>query len=197
MAPPGAPQTPYPQANPYPQAATPQPATGPREIPQNIRTAFFVMLAGAAVTVLSALYSLTTISETRTELMRASDGTLRGSELDMMLYATVGGGVIGTLVTAGLWVWMAFASRAGKNWARITGTVFFGINVLFYIVALLTVVLGVDQPVVPLLFSTVVIGIGIAAVILLWNRRSAPYFAPPVPPGYQPYPGYPPPNAPW
>lgn len=182
--------TPYP-APPYPGAPQAGPG-GPRVVPQNIQTAFYVMLTGAVVTVLSALYSLTTISEVRAQLLAESDGTLRESELDMIAYGAVGGGIIGSLITVGLWVWMAFANRAGKNWARITGTVFFGINVLFYVFALLSIGFGVEQSIVQLLFSTVVIGIGIAALVLLWSRKSASYFAPPPPISYLPYPGYPP-----
>ena len=38
--------------------------------------------------------------------------------------------VIGALIAIGLWLWMAWANRRGRNWARIVSAVFFGINTL-------------------------------------------------------------------
>lgn len=198
----GAPQSGYPAAPPYPGGGHPQAApypgvpqpgpAGPRVVPQHIQTAFYVMLAGAIVTVLSTLYSLTTIDELRAEAERSSEGVIGDSGIDMIVYAGLGGAVIGGLITAGLWVWMAYANRAGKNWARITGTVFFGLDAVFYLFGLVSLFAGIEGQLIPMLFSTVLLAIGIAAVVLLWNGKSAPYFAPPPPVGYLPYPGYPP-----
>ncbi|WP_446226051.1 hypothetical protein ACTWPB_13915 [Nocardia sp. IBHARD005] len=165
--------------------------SSPRVLPQSVQIAFFVMLAGAVVTLLSMAYSLTMLDEARSDALDASGGMLRGDSLDLLVYASVGGAVVSSLVTAGLWVWMALVCRAGKNWGRITGTVFFGLNALFYVFG--TVMAFVTSTVgIALVFSTVTLAIGLAAVILLWNGRSGPYFAPRTPPGYQPYPGYPP-----
>jgi hypothetical protein len=182
---------------PYPgQGGAHQPVdSGPRRVPQNLRIAFFVMLAGAAATVLSAAYSLTDIEAVRRTALSASKGVLHESDIDLIVDVSMGGAAVGSLVTAGLWVWMAFACRAGKNWARITATVFFGINLLSYLVGVAGAVLW-SGPWVPLALSTATFVIGLAAVVLLWNRSVAPYFAPRVPPGYQPYQGYPP-NAPY
>ncbi|MEV6224631.1 hypothetical protein AB0M13_23540 [Nocardia fluminea] len=164
---------------------------GPRGVPQSVQIAFYVMLAGAVVTLLGMAYSLTMLDETRSNALDASGGVLRGNELDLLVYASIGGALLSAVVTAGLWVWMAFVCRAGKNWGRITGTVFFGINALSYaagtVMAFVTSTAGIT-----LVFSTVTLLIGLAAVILLWNRTSSPFFAARAPQGYQPYPGYPP-----
>ncbi|WP_067449473.1 hypothetical protein [Nocardia alba] len=156
-----------------------------------MQIAFYVMLAGAVVTLLGMAYSLTMLDRTRSDVLDASGGVLRGDELDILVYVSVGGAIVSSLVTAGLWVWMAFVCRAGKNWGRVTGTVFFGINALFYVVgtvmAFVTSTAGIS-----LVFSTVTLAIGLAAVILLWNGKSSSFFAARVPQGYQPYPGYPP-----
>lgn len=45
---------------------------------------------------------------------------------------------------------MAVSNRAGKNWARITSTVFFGLDCLV---------------------------LGLGAIILLWRKESSAYFA--------------------
>ncbi|MFE1595574.1 hypothetical protein [Nocardia sp. NPDC058705] len=185
-------QSPYPVA-PYPvQGGAAAVDVVPRVVPQSVQIAFYVMLAGAVVTLLSMAYTLTTIDQVRSDSLDASGGALRGDELDWVVYGSIGGALVGALITVGLWVWMAFVCRAGKNWGRITGTVFFGINALFYLVS--TVVSFVASTVgIALVFGTVTLAIGLAAVILLWNSLSSPYFAPRTPPGYQAYPGYPPP----
>ncbi|MFC4375208.1 hypothetical protein ACFO5K_14000 [Nocardia halotolerans] len=184
----------YPQPGPYaPMPGGSVAPAEPREVPQNVRMAFVAMLVGAVVTLLSGAFVFTAIDEIRTATLDASDGVFRGSELDMIVYASVGGAVIGALITAGLWIWMAFACRAGKNWARITATVFFGINTLMTVFGAFGV--AVDTATLPdFAFTAATFVIGLAAVILLWNRRSAAYFAPPAP-VYPPY-GYPP-NGPW
>lgn len=197
---------PYPQAGGYPGAhvnplGSPYPAApgaeaGPRPVPQNVLMAFYVMLTGAVVTVLSAAYMLTTIDQIRSDALEASGGVFRGDDLDILVYAGLAGGILTSLVTAGLWVWLAFACRAGKNWARVTGTVLFGINVLFSVVAVISTLAAPRADLQSLAFTVVGVVIGLAAVILLWNPRSKAYFAPAPPSGYQLYPG-PQANGPW
>ncbi|MFD4429856.1 hypothetical protein [Nocardia sp. NPDC058497] len=198
--------SPYPQAGSYPGGhanplGSPYPAApgaeaGPLPVPQNVLMAFYVMLTGAVVTVLSAAYMLTTIDQIRSDALEASGGVFRGDDLDILVYAGLGGGILTSLVTAGLWVWMAFACRAGKNWARVTGTVFFGINVLFSVVTVISMLAAPEADLQSLSFTAVGVVIGLAAVILLWNPKSKAYFAPALPPGYPPYPG-PRANGPW
>lgn len=197
---------PYPQAGGYPGAhanplGSPYPAApgaeaGARPVPQNVLMAFYVMLTGAVVTVLGAAYMLTTIDQIRSDALDASGGVFRGDDLDILVYAGLAGGILTSLVTAGLWVWLGFACRAGKNWARVTGTVFFGINVLFSVVALISTLAAPRADLQSLAFTVVGLVIGLAAVILLWNPKSKAYFAPALPPGYPPYPG-PQANGPW
>jgi len=184
---------PYGPSAPYPVPAGPYPPVdaAPRVVPQSVQIAFYVMLAGAVVTLLAMAYSLTMLDEARSNALDASGGVLRGDDLDLLVFATIGGSIASSLVTAGLWVWMAFVCRAGKNWGRITGTVFFGLNALFYVVGTVMVMVTSTAGI-ALVFSTVTLAVGLAAVILLWNGMSGPYFAPRTPPGYQPYPGYPP-----
>lgn len=90
---------------------------------------------------------------------------------------------------------MAFANRAGHNWARITGTVFFGISCLGLLIDIAAFyVIGewlgsvVAVMVVEALLSWLV---GLATVILLWRKKSSAYFQPAQQyfPGYPAYPG--------
>jgi hypothetical protein len=76
------------------------------------------------------------------------------------------------LIGIGLWLWMARANKAGKNWARITATVFFGLDTL-------SVLAGLRQaePAVSRVFSLLVWLAGLGAVVLLWQKISSAYFA--------------------
>jgi tetratricopeptide (TPR) repeat protein len=76
-------------------------------------------------------------------------------------------------VTAGLlWLWMAWKSNAGRNWARVLSSVFFG--------AAISGLLGsvADRRWTPaLLVFLIECGVGLAAVILLWRPESSQFFA--------------------
>jgi hypothetical protein len=76
------------------------------------------------------------------------------------------------LIGVGLWLWMAWANKAGKNWARITATVFFGLDTL-------SVLAGLRQaePALSRVFSLLVWLAGLGAVVLLWQKVSSAYFA--------------------
>jgi hypothetical protein len=45
---------------------------------------------------------------------------------DLFLVGSIVGGIIAALI----WLWMAWKTRAGRNWARIVVTVFFGLSCL-------------------------------------------------------------------
>jgi hypothetical protein len=78
---------------------------------------------------------------------------------------------IAALIGSGLFIWIAGQSRGGKNWARITGTVFFGIGVL-------SALGGLRMAEAPLVkvwpFASVLAGL--VAVILLWQGTSSNFF---------------------
>jgi hypothetical protein len=70
-------------------------------------------------------------------------------------------------------MWMARANKAGKNWARITGTVFFGIDTLDLLG------LFAQRPAaLSVVFALVIWLIGLGTVIMLWRRESTAFFKP-------------------
>ncbi|MBF6239031.1 hypothetical protein IU474_18435 [Nocardia otitidiscaviarum] len=186
---------PYPAAyQPYPDAAVTPP--GP---PRPVRNAYYLMLAGAVLTVLSTLIGFLQLPSLREEMAETTEGVFTRSELDTLVAVSFGVGVVLSLISAGLWVWMAFANRAGKNWARVTATVLFGLYTASMLFALIGIFMQEARAtVVSTMFSVVLWCVGLAAVILLWNKQSTAYFRP-APAGYapsagpagMPYPGQP------
>jgi hypothetical protein len=99
-----------------------------------------------------------------------------------------GSGVVGSAVGVVLWLWMASANRAGRRWARITSTVFFGIDCLFMLLllAVLRTLLHLAEDLggsVPTIVMVAVLAglcswvLNLATIVLLWRKESSAYYA--------------------
>ena len=198
----------YPQPGQYPSypqypggGQMPVPAKPP--IPSTVQNAFYLMIAGAVLAVIGGIITITEISTIRSQVeSRNPDFTT--TQVDTAVHLAVGAAVVGIVIYAGLWLWMAFANRAGKNYARITGTVFFGISTLLTLIGLAASA-GNSVSSVKVNGLSVAVSIlgwlcGLVTVVLLWNKQSRPYFKPeqaygygyPQPPMQYPYPPQPP-----
>jgi hypothetical protein len=176
-----------PQPGPYPQypggggMPAPQPKPPP---PDTVRNAFYLMLAGAAlqaIGILSALAQIDTIRDMiRDRVRERSDAST--IDVDSVVNVSIASIVIVGLIGAGLWLWMAFANRAGKNWARITATVFFAISTLSLLSNIAvntsdsTMAVGSSNTTFGTVLNVLLWLVGLAAIIMLWNGRSGPYF---------------------
>jgi hypothetical protein len=128
------------------------------------------MYAGAAVSAISLILTLATVGSLKTAIHNA-DPTLSATKLHSAeVAAVIVAGIFG-LIGIALWLWMASANRAGKNWARITSTVFFGLETL-------SLLAGFRQaePVMTRVVSILIWLIGLGAVLLLWRRESSEFF---------------------
>ena len=85
--------------------------------------------------------------------------------------ALIAGFVAGGVIAAAVWIVLAVACRGGHGWARITGTVLFGLATVDTVVGL-TVPLAAAVKIWGLLVWLA----GLAAVVLLWRRESSAYF---------------------
>lgn len=189
----------YPQPGPYPAypqypGQTGMPAKPPA--PKTVQNAFYLMLAGAALAVIQTIVTLASKSQIR-DSIRTHSPSYTTTQIDNMTNAAMVGAVVGGLIGIGLWTWMAFANRAGKNWARITGTVFFGIESLLVVIGLAATTASAASTAnvsgISTALSVLSWLVGLATVIMLWNKQSGPYFKPqPIGPGG---PGYPYPYA--
>ncbi|HEV2636813.1 MAG TPA: hypothetical protein VGX23_16795 [Actinocrinis sp.] len=167
-----------------------------RTQPPAVRRAVMAMYVGAALSVVGAALSVYEARETGSGVVGV--GTLDGL------------GIFGGAIDLGLWVWMALANRAGHNWARITGTVFFGITSLgtvFSVISLFALGdlnrsagLHTDHgtEVGSVIFSVITWLVGLYATVMMWHKTASAFYQPqlqygPVgwaPPGAAPY-GYP------
>ncbi|WP_104044971.1 hypothetical protein [Arthrobacter sp. ZGTC412] len=157
-------QQPYGQS-PYAQYPSEQPQpTGSNGVPQLVNISFWLLIASAAIFVISMLTGLTQLDDPvfRQTFEQQVEGTGAG-----VSYEDIKGVIAGTLVVfailgAGLYLLVAFFVRKGKNWARILGTVFAALSIFG--------LFGVPS------LGTLGTLLGIAAIVLLYLPAAAPYF---------------------
>ena len=141
--------------------------------PNSVQTAVKLMYAGAALSFIELVVGVATIGSVRRAIQKAYPH-YTSSQIHRLEVADIVIAVIVGVIAIGLWLWMARASAGGHNYARITGSVFFGLNTLFLLVGLARPHIGLG-----LAFSLLVWLAGLGAVIMLWRRESGAYFSQP------------------
>jgi hypothetical protein len=134
------------------------------------------MYAGAALSLIELIVGLATIGSLKQAIQQAGQRAGKHytpTQVHQLEVTSVVFAVIVGVVAIGLWIWMARANQAGHSYARITGTVFFGLSTLFLFLSLARPHVGVG-----LIFNLLVWLAGLGAVILLWRKESGPYFSP-------------------
>jgi hypothetical protein len=159
---------------PYP-GTTEMPDTLSRTIPGTVRQAVRAMYGGAAVSLIYLISSVATQGSAKTAIERRFPRLTAGqiiTEQHVLLIA----GIVSGLIAIAAWILVARACLAGKNWARITGTVLFGL-------ATLDALGGLINPVaVPVKILAFVIWLfGLIAVVRLWQAACTAYFKAPRP----------------
>ena len=159
---------------PYPSSGqTPESQRPP--IPNSVHTAVRLMYAGAGLSFIELVVILATIGSLR-HFILTHYPHYTASQVHAAEVAEVVSVVLQSVIAIALWLWMARASAAGRNYARITGTVFFGLNTVILLLSLAR-----PQASLGLVFYLLVWLAGLGAVIMLWRRESAPYFSQPRP----------------
>ena len=156
---------------PYPGGAqVPEPSERPPAPPSIVR-AVQVMYAGAAASLIGIVVDMTTLSSTKAEIIRRNP-SLTATQVSNAEHVAIGLFIVGGLLGAALWFWIAQMSKAGRNWARIVGTVLFAIDTISVFAGAATVAGGAAARI----YSIIVWLIGLATVVLLWQRASSEYF---------------------
>jgi hypothetical protein len=146
-------------------------------IPQSVTRAVQVMYLGALASLVGIIIELLTRHSLRTYIHDHSTRNghpLTAAQVADTYHAELVALVVVGLIGIGLWLWMAQKNKAGKNWARITSTVFFALDTLGAIGGLAGGALSGGS--VNRFYGLVVWVIGGAAIILLWQRSSTEYF---------------------
>ncbi len=143
--------------------------------PSSVQTAVRLMYAGAALSFIELVVILTTVGSLRHTIVTHYPH-YTASQVHAAEVIAVVSVVLESVIAIALWLWMARANAAGRNYARKTGTVFFGLNTLFVLIEL-----SRPQASLGLVFNVLVWLAGLGAVIMLWRRESAPYFSSPRP----------------
>jgi hypothetical protein len=132
-------------------------------MPDSVRGAVRLMYAGAAYALIWAVCAVLIVDRGKNPFASLTFGS------ETVVAA------IGCVVQVAVWLWVARACRARRNWARAASTAFFGVNT---VVALL--VLMRYQHFSPGFIGTVLIAaiwlIGGGSTLLLWQRRSGLFF---------------------
>jgi hypothetical protein len=157
---------------PYPSSGEAPPPER-RPMPTSVQTAVRLMYAGAGLSFIELLVGLVTISSVKSAIIKAYPHD-SASQVHSLEVASVGIGVLVGLISIALWLWIARASANGHNYARITGTVFFGLNSLFLVLSLAR-----PHASLGLVFNLLVWLAGLGAVIMLWRGESSAWFSQP------------------
>jgi hypothetical protein len=155
-------------------AASPQEPASPATVPQSVLRAVQVMYVGLAASLIGIIIALTTLSSTRSEILKRNP-SFTTAQVNTAEHVEIGFLVVGGLIGAALWLWMAQSCKAGKGWARVVSTVFFAIDT----VSVLVGATGVQGGGLARFYGFVVWVIGLVAIILLWQRSSSDYFRSP------------------
>ena len=158
----------------YPGEARSREPSRTGDAPQSVLRAVRVMYVGLAASLLGIVVDMTTLSATRSEILKRNPG-YTAAQLNSAEHLEIGVFIASGLIGAALWLWMAQSCRAGKSWARVVSTVFFGIDTLSVLVGASAVQGGGLSRI----YGFVVWAIGLTAVILLWQRSSSAYFRAP------------------
>jgi len=127
-----------------------------------------LMYAGAAFTTLEA-FGVIVVAAALIKKHPAAIATGHATTLGGVVAVTI----LFSLIEIGLWLGIAQACRNGKNWARITGTVLFGLHTLGFLDVITNAHSGLGLAKV---LTTVGWLIACGATVFLWRRPSGEFF---------------------
>jgi hypothetical protein len=157
----------------YPgQAPSPEPA------PTSVRWAASLMYAGAVVYLISGIVGLITAIKEAPRILdgapAVSGSPVLGEAVHGLRVVVVIFAALSLVIPVALWLWMAWKCKAGRRWARIFSTV------LFAIATWGTISLRSGSTTAwGALGAIVGWVIGLAVIVLLWQRSASYYFRDP------------------
>jgi hypothetical protein len=157
---------PYPST---PEGSVPEPSRA--EPPPSVRNAVRLMYIGAALSAVVVIVTVVSIASLKgailTKYPHYTSTQVHNAEVAAVITSVIGG-----VIAIGLWLWMAWANGRGRRWARIVAAVFFAINTLDLIASFARI-----HAVGAVIVGVLVWLAGLGAIVLLFNKQSAPFFA--------------------
>lgn len=142
--------------------------------PPSIVRAKYAMWAGAALQLLGLIPLFLMQDDLRAlikEQMVASGQALDPSVVDAGIALAMVVGVVQALIGVALWLFIAYFTGKGKEWARIVGTVLFVIFVLLTLFSFVQPTLGLAM-----VLSLITLVVAAAATFFLWQKDSTAWF---------------------
>jgi hypothetical protein len=154
----------------YPsQASSPEPA------PASVRWAAYLMCAGAVEYLISGIVGLMTAINEAPKILdgapAVSGSPVLGEAVHGLRVVLVIVAALSLVVPVALWLWMAWKCKAGRRWARVFSTVLFAIATW----GTISLRSGSTSPW-GVLGAIVGWVIGLAVIVLLWQRSASYYF---------------------
>ena len=154
---------PYPSGTQVPEVQRPP-------VPPQVANAVKVMYVGAVTSILGIVIDILTVNATKTAIEKRSHN-LTASQVNSTQHVLVIGFIVGGVIAAAIWIFLARACQRGHSWARTTATVLFGL-------ATVDTIIGVSAPLAGTvkIWGLVVWLVGLTAVTFLWRRASTDFF---------------------
>src|SRR5579871_1799232 len=140
--------------------------------PPSVLNAVKLMYVGAAVSTASLVITLADIGGLKTAIKKAKP-TWSATQVNQYDRLIVSLAIVSGLIGVALWLWMSWANKNGKNWARIVSTVLFCLATLD-----LVGVFGQPSTAIGLIFPVLTWLVGLGAVFLLWRPDASAFFKP-------------------
>jgi hypothetical protein len=146
------------------------PAPTDVEQPSSIRNAVRLMYVGAVLSVLGGLSIFLQVDAIRDQI-EEDDPSLTGDEVDTAVAIFVVTFVVISLISIGLWLWMAYANGRGQSWARVVATVLGGLSIVSALVGIATGSGGVG-----IVFSILSVVLAAVILFLLYRPESSRFY---------------------
>ena len=162
------------------------PESGRPPVPASVRNAVRLMYLGAAMSLTTVIVNLATERTTRSAMLSALKAGIRksggvlptASQFNSGVTDDAGPGVRARPDRAGLWIFVARGSRKGRDWARATASVLFGLDTLAVLIGPPDMGIRGPEATVARIFAGIVWLIGLTAVVCLWRKDSGAFFKP-------------------
>jgi hypothetical protein len=149
--------------------------------PPSIRNAVRLMWAGAGLALLGTIFTVAVLSHIRHALLTTminNNATARSQGKTLLtlsqIHSFVNGFAVALvavgIISALLWAWMAWANNRGASWARIVGSVFFGLLTI-------EIFLSLSRASISIFYVLLEWLLGLAATIFLWRKDSSEFYA--------------------